>query len=121
MSVAVAEADDLVLDRGTIARSGALDLSGIHRRAMHIGPDHLMGSGRGPRDAALDLRGGDLLGHHRKRLRRIVAWLHLHRGPVDRGAVEARRRAGLQPAQPKAGALKRLREPERRRLADAAG
>ena len=54
--VAIAEADDLVLDRGAIARPGALDLPGIHRRAMHVGPDHLMGRRRGAGDAALDLR-----------------------------------------------------------------
>src|SRR5206468_9672307 len=33
VAVAIAEADDLVLDRGTIARATALDLTGIHRRA----------------------------------------------------------------------------------------
>src|SRR6266481_7197981 len=121
MSVAVAEADDLVLDRGAIARSDALDLPGIHRRAMHIGPDHLMGCGGGPGDAALDLRGRDLFRHHRKRLRWIAAGLHFHRRPVDRRAIESRRSAGLQPAQREAGTLKRLRGPERRRLADAAG
>jgi hypothetical protein len=45
VTVAVAEANDLVLDR-TVARAAALDLAGIHRRAMHIGPDHLMGGRR---------------------------------------------------------------------------
>ena len=120
MAVAIAEADDLVLDRRAIARAAALDLAGIHRRAMHIGPDHLMGRRRGPGDAALDLRRGDPLGHHRKRLRRIVAGLHLHRGPVDGRAVEPRRRAGLQPPEGEAGALEGSREPDRRRLADPA-
>ena len=121
MAVAIAEADDLVLDRGAIARAAALDLAGIHRRAMHIGPDHLMGRRRGPGDAALDLRRRDPVGHDRKRLRRIVAGLHFDRGPVDRGAIEPRRRAGLEPAERKAGAFERGRKAHRRRLADPAG
>src|ERR1700716_1013164 len=105
MPIAVAEANDLVLDRGAIARSGTLDLPGIHRRAMHIGPDHLVGGWRGAGDATLDLRRGDAVGHDREWLGWVVARLHSHRRPVDGGAVEPRRRAGLQAPQRKAGAL----------------
>ena len=57
----------------------------------------------------------------RERLRRLVARLHLERGPVDGAAVEPRRRAGLEPAERKAEPLQRARKPERRRLADPAG
>ena len=39
MAFAVGEADDLVLDGGAIARPGAGDLAGIHRRAVQIGAD----------------------------------------------------------------------------------
>src|SRR4051794_39858932 len=101
MPVAIPKTDDLVLDRRAIARPGTPDLTGIHRRAMYIGPDHLMGRRGGAGDAALDLRRRDAVGHHRKWLRRIVAGLHFDRGPVDRGAIESRWRAGLQPAQRK--------------------
>ena len=87
--VALAEAHDLVLDRRAIARTAALDLAGIHRRAMHIGANDFMGRRRRAGDAALDLRIGDALGQHRERLRRIVPRLHFQRRPVDR----ARRRA----------------------------
>ena len=121
MAVAIAEADDLVLDRGAIARAAALDLAGIHRRAMHIGPDHVMGRRRRPGDPALDLRRRDPVGHDRKRLRRIVAGLHFDRGPVDGRAIEPRRRAGLQSSERKAGPLEGSRKPHRRRLADPAG
>src|SRR5260370_1339418 len=82
MSVAVPEADDLVLDRGAIARSGAADLPGIHRRAMHIGPDHGMGCGGGPGDAPLGLRRRGLFRHHRKRLKWTAPRLHLYRPPL---------------------------------------
>ena len=81
MAVALAEADDLVLDRGAIARAAALDLPGIHRRAMHIGPDDRVGGLGGAGDAALDLRIFDALGQHRERLRRLVAGLHLAGSP----------------------------------------
>ena len=63
----------------------------------------------------------DALGQHRERLGRLVARLHLDRRPVDRRAVEPRRRAGLQPAERKAEPLQRQRQPDRRRLADPAG
>ena len=119
--VALAEAHDLVLDRRAIARAAALDLAGIHRRAMHIGADDRVGRPVGAGDAALDLRVLDALGQRRERLRRIVARLHLEARPVDGAAIEPRRRAGLQPAERKADAFKRLRQPERRRLADPAG
>ncbi len=72
MPVALAEADDLVLDRGAIARTAARDLAGIHRRAMHIGADHGVGRLGRAGDAALDLRIGDLVGQRRERLGRIV-------------------------------------------------
>ena len=80
-----------------------------------------MGRRRGAGDAALDLRRGDARGQGRERLRRVVAGLHLHRAPVDGGAVEARRRAGLEPPQREAERLERRRQPERRRLPGPAG
>ena len=121
VAVAVAEPDDLVLDRGTIARTAALDLTGIHRRAMHVGPDHFMGRRRRPGDPALDLRRRDPVGHDRERLRRVIAGLHFNGGPVDSRAIEPRRRAGLQSSERKANPFEGSRKPHRRRLADPAG
>jgi len=79
MALPVRKAHHLILDRGAVTRPAALDLAGIHRRTMHIGPDHLMGRRRGAGDAALDLWGRDPVRHDRKRLRRLVPGLHLHR------------------------------------------
>ena len=62
----------------------------------------------------------DALGHERERRRRVVARLHLEPGPIDRAAVEPRRRAGLEPPERKAVAGERLRQAERRLFADAA-
>src|SRR5258707_7760336 len=103
MSVAVAEADDLVLDRGAIARSGALDLPGIHRRAMHIGPDHLMGCGGGPGGAPLALRGRGPGGPPPKQLPWIVAGPPFHPPPLDRRPLGPGRRAAPPPAPREAG------------------
>ena len=49
-------------------------------------------------------------------LRRIVAGLHLESVPVDGAAVEARRRAGLEPAHAKPEPVQPGRQTEGRRL-----
>jgi hypothetical protein len=95
MAVAVAEADDLVLNRRAVTRTAALDLAGIHRRSMHVGADDFMRCGRRPCDGATDLPVRNAFREHRERLRRIVAGLHLERRPVDRHAVEPGRGTGL--------------------------
>jgi hypothetical protein len=95
----VREAHHLVLDRGAIARPGALDLAGIHRRTVQIGPDHRMPGRAGIGDAAGDLRGLDPLGEIGHWRRRVVARLAVEAGPVDGPAVQPRRRPGLEPAQ----------------------
>ena len=107
VAVAFAEAHDLVLDRGAITRSAALDLAGIHGRAVDVRPDDAMGVLGGARDGALDLRVHDAVGQGRERLRWLVAGLHFELAPVDRGAVEARRRAGLEPPERKSEPLQR--------------
>lgn len=88
---------------------------------MNIGADHVMGGGRRPGDPALDLRGRDPLGHDRERLRGLVSGLHFDRGPVDGGAIQTRRRPGLQPSKCEAGALEGRGKTRRRRLTDTAG
>ena len=107
MAVALAEFDDLVFDRRTIARAAARDLSGIHRRAMHVGADDLVRRFDRARDAAFDLRIVDARRQHRERLRRIVAGLHLEAGPIDGAAIEPRRRAGFQTAEGEAESFQR--------------
>ena len=121
VAAAVGEADDLVLDRRAVARADALDLAGIHGRAIEVPPDELVGRrGRGG-DAAGDLRRGDAVGQIGERNRRVVARLHLQAGPVDRAAVEPRRRPGLETTEREAEPAQGGREAERGRLADAAG
>src|SRR5262245_57778618 len=119
MPVALAEAHDLVLDRGAIAWTFARNLAGIHRRAVDIVADDAVGRSVCAGDTELDLGIVDALGQHRKRLWRLVARLHLHRGPVNGATVEPRRRSGLEPPQPKSQSLQGQRQAERRRLPHA--
>src|SRR5664279_3667727 len=99
MAVALAEFHDLVLDRWAVTRATTCDLPGIHRRAMHIGANDLMRRRDRACDAALNLRRRDAFGHHRERLRHIVAGLHVERRPIDRTPVQTWRRAGFQTAE----------------------
>src|SRR5262249_6156403 len=82
--------------------------------------DDAVGRIVGAGDAALDLGIVDALGQHRERLRRLIAWLHLHRGPVDGAAVEPRRRSGLEPSQRKSEPLQGERQAKCGRLAHPA-
>src|SRR5262245_51696073 len=54
VSVAIPEPNDLVLDRGAIARPSARDLPRIHGRAVDIGPDQIMRCGGRAGDPALN-------------------------------------------------------------------
>ena len=54
--LAVGEADDLVLDRGAVARAGALDLARVHRGPVQVGADDVVDGGVGRGDVAVELR-----------------------------------------------------------------
>src|SRR5438046_307718 len=84
---------------------------------MDVVADDAVGGGGGAGDAALDLRRVDALGEYRERLGRVIARLHLDRGPIDGAAVEPRRGAGLKAAERKAEPLEGQGETNRGRLA----
>ena len=99
----VGEADDLVLDRGAIARAPALDLAGIHRRAMQIAPDQLMGRRCRRGDVAGDLRRGDPRRQKGEGLRRISpGWISSAAQsmvrPSSRGGVPVLSRPSAKPS-----------------------
>ena len=58
VAVTLAEPDDLVLDRRTVARTDALDPTGIHGRAVNVVADDRMRRRVRPCDAARDLTVG---------------------------------------------------------------
>ncbi len=121
VAVLVGEAMDLVLDGRAIARPHAFDDAGIHRRAIEVGGDDLVGALVGVGDPAADLRRMLLSaaekGHHRQRR---VAGLLGHLREVHRTAIDARRRAGLQPADAQRQLAQTLGQCDRRRIAGTA-
>ena len=100
MPVAVAEAVDLVLDRRTVARP---DAARSRRRTAASGRAIarmiVVRARVGPGDRAEELGRRAALAHRRHRPVAVVGRLPLERRPVDRAAVEPRRRAGLEPRQ----------------------
>ena len=95
----VGETGDLVLDRRAVARPHPFDDAGIHRRAIEAAADDFVGCGRGVGDPARALLGMHRrIAHEGKHRRRIVARLLLGLTVIDGAAVDARRCAGLQPA-----------------------
>ena len=83
---------------------------------MEIGTDDRMGGRRGGCDPALDLRIGDLRGHHTERFRYRVTMVCQQALPVDRGTIQPWRCTGLQPPEGQVQSRQRLRQPNRRRL-----
>ena len=121
MALALAELDDLVLDRRAVARSDAFDAAAVHRRAFQVVADHLVRSGVRVGDPAGNLRQRRLGGLVGERARRVVAGLDLQRVIVDGAAIDSRRGARLEPADLEAELHQPLGGPFRRGLAGAAG
>src|SRR5262249_56080699 len=103
-----------------IAWPVAPNLPGIHGRAVNVVADNAMGRCGRAGNAALDLRILDALGQGRKRLRRLIARLHVHGSPIDGTAVEPWRCPRLEPTKRKSKTLQRQSKINRRRLADTA-
>ena len=112
MAFLVGEAHHLVLDGGAVARAGALDLAGIHRRQMQVFANDLVRFGRCVGEIA------QRAVFQRRRVRqegkrhdRRIALLRSHLREIDRAHVHARGRAGFEAADGKAVVQQRLREP----------
>ena len=109
------EAHDLVLDRGTVARSDALDDSGEKRRPIETAANDLVRALVGVRDPARELRRMHFARAEKAHDRRgIVAGLSFEAPEIDRAPVEPWRRSGLEPthgqrefAQPRAKCFRR--------------
>ncbi len=110
MPLAVREPNDLVLDRGAVARADAVDLPGEQGRAVEVLADNAVGFGRGIPQVAGNLLLLQPVRQEGERDDPLVAGLLLELGEVDGAAVDARRRAGLEPAQREAEPLQRAGE-----------
>ena len=96
MALAVAEAVNLVLDRGAIARAGRRNRAREQRRAVEIGADRVMPCLRGAGDGAKHLRVHPARGERRHGPGLAVRRLLLEHRPVDGAPVEPRRGSGLE-------------------------
>ena len=121
MAAAILEAHHLVLDRRAVAGTDALDPARIHRRAIEILADHAMGLAGRSGQMTVDLGRDDPVRQEGKRCRRIITRLFGQTRPVDRPAIEPRRRPRLQPPEPEPCLVEPVRETERRRIPDTAG
>src|SRR5699024_727159 len=97
--ILVGEALYLVLHRRAVTRPHALDVAGIDGRFAQMGADDVVRACVGEGDVARHLARVLLaLAQQREHRCRIVASLHGQAAEVYALAVDARRRAGLQPA-----------------------
>ena len=123
VAVLVGEAVHLVFDAGAVARPHALDHASEHRAAVKARADDGVGAGIGVGDPARHLArvlaGLAQKAEHRHRVR--VARLLGELREVDRAAVDARWRAGFQPALRQFQFLQAGRQRYRRRVTGAAG
>ena len=108
MTGLIGKLDDLVFDRGTVARSNPLDLSAVEGRTLDILTQNLERPVGGVRNVALDLFAVDAFGTKREGRGLAVAGLRLEHVPVNRAAIEPRRRARLQSSAAKSEATKHL-------------
>src|SRR4029453_18242757 len=99
MRRAIAKTMDLVLDRRAIARPRALDLPGIHGRALDVRRDDVMGLSRRMRDVAADLGVGNGRRQDREGHRLRSPGLPLEEVAGNGPAVEPWRRPGLEAAE----------------------
>src|SRR6185437_16350857 len=92
------EADDLIFNRRAIARTGRLNLPGIHGRAMHIlaNDGECFRSGKG--NMATDLRARNGFGSKAERSGLGVTGLLVKLRPIDGATVDTRRCSGLEAA-----------------------
>jgi hypothetical protein len=102
VGVLVGKAFHLVFYGGAVARTHAIDGAGEHGRLAHVGANNVVGALIGPGDPAGHLSGMLIgrtdIGENR---RRVVAGLFVQLAEIDAAPVDARRRAGLEPAYPK--------------------
>ena len=110
MARLIREAHDLILDGRAVARTDALDFAAVERRTVEVCADDLMRFRS--RIGQMTYRAviGRMVGLEGKRDNFILSLLHRKAFKVNRAAVDARRRAGLEALQTQSQTAQRLGE-----------
>src|SRR5260370_26049080 len=98
MPLFVREANYFVFYGWTVARTGRVNLSRVHRRAVQIRSDQLMRRGARVSQMTKHLRQRDPIGENRKRPRDIVTRRGLQLREIHAVLPDARRRTSRQSA-----------------------
>jgi len=118
--ILVGKAMDLVFDRRAVTRANAFDDPGVHRRAIQVLADDVVGALVGMGNPAVDLlRMHCCIAHERHDRNRRITWLWRHLAEIDTATVDARRGAGFQPIHPQRQFTQALRECDGGRIARA--
>ena len=118
--LAVRKPHHLVFERRAIARADTGDLAVEQRRVVDVGANQLVNPVVRVEQMAVDLWPIDRVGFERKRHRRIIAALGVEATEINRSAIQAGRRPGLEPAPLETEGSSRTR-PDRARAARRRG
>ena len=121
MLVAIGKAHDFVFDRRAIARSDPFDHSGVHRTAIEVIADHIVGFLVSVGDIARYLARMLIRGSHEREDRhRVIAMLLRQHAEIDGARVNTRRSTGFQTTYAQRQFTQTTRQRDRRRIAGAA-
>src|SRR4249920_1703922 len=98
MTFFVCKAYDFIFDRGTVPRSHRFNDAAIEWRSVQIAADQLMRRTIGMGQVTGELAVLNPVGPIRKRRWWIITRLEFHHGKVNGRPIQARRRAGFEPA-----------------------
>src|SRR5262249_17914533 len=104
------EAHHFVFEGRTISGTDPLNLSVEERRLLDVAPHELVHSGCGVKGIADYLFAFDRVRRERERNGRVVPFLAVEHGEVDRPAMQAGRGSGFQPPPSKAAGFQGLRK-----------
>src|SRR3954447_8428777 len=98
MTLLIGKFNDLVFNRGAIARADAFNLAAVEGGTGNGFGQDAVGLVSGVSQIALNLSTVDLFGKERERGGIRIARLRLKARPVDGAAIEPGRRTGFQPS-----------------------
>ena len=121
MLVAIGKAHHFVFDRRAVAWTDPFDHAGVHRAAIEVIADHIMGFLVGVRDVARHLlRMLCRIAHKREDRHWVITVLLRQHAEINGARINTRRRAGFQAADAQRQLAQTARQWDRRRIASTA-